>query len=141
MGDALIKQVSPKGNSGNTLVAVYWGAKNGATEAFPTAKVRYNYDSGYFSYADNVFTAAKRFNAVVHIIGRGSYNSSGNQSYSNYTLYKNGTSLTSGSLANGGSGQGNYASVSLAAGDTLFIKTASSISSTVVSIGFFVEAV
>lgn len=139
MGDALIKQVSPKGNSGNTLVAVYWGAKSGTTKAFPTTKVRYSYDSGYFSYADNVFTAAKRFNAVVHIIGKGSFNSSGNQAYSNYTLYKNGTGVTSGSLYNGSTGSGNYVSVSLSAGDTLSIKTASSISTTVVSIGFYVE--
>lgn len=139
MGDALIKQVSPKGNNNNTVVAVFWGAKSGSTEAIPTTKTRYNCDPGYFTYADGVFTAAKYFNSVVHIIGRGAYDSSGNQAYSNYTLYKNGTSVTTGSLANGGSGQGNYASVSFTVGDTLSIKTASSISSTVVSIGFYVE--
>lgn len=139
MGDALIKQVSPKGGN-NTLVAVFWGERGSATLGHPTNKVRYSCDPDFFSYAAYVFTALKSFNATVRVIGRGSYNTAGTQITSDYTLYRNGVSIASGSMTNSNSTVGATVNVNLAKDDTLEVETKCSSSSTAgISVGFYVE--
>ena len=143
MGDALIKQVSPKSGS-NTLVAAYWGDRAATTYAIPTTKARYSYDTNYFSYTGGVFTALQSFNAVIQVIGKGNYNSSGTAIYAQYRLYQNSTIIATAQIANGTGGNQASLNVSISEGDALSIQLRSINSngttvSTNTSAGFYVE--
>lgn len=120
------------GGGGKPLLVGYVWHRYGGTAyvtvgSTSSANRMYNSDEKYFEFDNGIFTCVKPGTYSLALFGRGGYNNNGTQIYMRYRIYVNSTivkSVTGNSIGN--AGFTDTATVTLAAGDTMYMQTANS---------------